>query len=544
MNLDSLITVISLLVAVYAVVPRVRKLEFRLKFGFFGWLLITTALGLILYLQFYQTFRVLGLTPELNLARWRLTTNNFSFLVLVSCAISVFTYLSLQKLSRRRVFKFREFVSELARERRYAELFSLVERNLSSLDRIYHARFFLSKIRAYLDKESSQYPLIFTLTQRELPQSSLRGKLSEAKMRMFGAMRYAFPTYQKERDAAGEIVHELLSNRMVIRGMIEARPYYALTFYGKKFREFQDFFERYLDELMHDADSILYHEIRHNQNLSRGHAYALPDRNRLLVFLFRDCRVAEELAAYRPVGEAVILDLDRRYESSAVDSYNGPMRDFDVDAKWESKVYVGLKFFDIMVKSSLYQNINWHMWLYYFETFAERIVRNLDPDPKHVDLFDEWPTRYHYFLYEVVSSLCNWAAEIKHLPLEQTNVVLGSTQATHENANIPKSAMLALGNVFKEIFTSEAVDDRFRGYLTQIAFRGYFDLQNREDLRPYSEALLNALRNGGHSMSSAPPGYSASLLDSFLNIDLVPFDSDACAEVQKLLESDNRHGKA
>lgn len=270
MNLDSLITVVSLLVAVYAVVPRVRKLEFRLKFGLFGWLVILVALGLILYLQFYQTFRTLGLTPSLNLARWKLTTANVSFLVLAFSASVIIFYLSFQRLSRSRIYKFREFVSELGREKRYAELFSLVERNLPSLARIYHADFALSRAREFFEKRSNPYLTFLSLSQgQELPKRRC-SRLNSVKIFIYGFLKGAFPAYQSEKDAAGEVLHEILLNASTVKGIIEARPYCALQFYGWNFYEFQDFFERYLDSLMRDSGSVLYHEIRHNQNLLRS----------------------------------------------------------------------------------------------------------------------------------------------------------------------------------------------------------------------------------------------------------------------------------
>jgi hypothetical protein len=453
-------------------------------------------------------------------------------------------YLALQRLSRRRIYKFRDFVSELSREKRYAELFNLVERNLASLARIYHADFALSRAREFLEKRSNPYSIFLTLSQGNEFSSRRFRRFDSVKSAIYGLLKGAFPTYQREKDAAGEVLHELLLNARTVKGMIEARPYGALQFYGWDFYEFQDFIERYLAAMMQDTSSVLYHEIRHNQNLSHGHAYQLPDRNRLLAFLLKDCSVAERLAPYRPIGGSVIAELDVRFESQLPDSHNGPMRNFNEDGKWESRVFVGIRFFDIMVMSALYQGINWHMWLYYFSTFAERIVRNLNPDSKHVDPLSEWPTQYHFFLYEIVSTLCNWIAAIEHIPLDQPNIVLESAAATHENGNIPKSAMLALGRVFKEVHTSDNIDDKFRRYLTEVVFRRYFDLHVREEFREYSKALLSSLRNGGFSMSRASVDYSTSLLDSFNRIDLIPFDSDACDEIRALLEQDIESGEA
>lgn len=112
MNLDSLITVAALVVAVYAIIPRVRRLEISLKFGKLGWLILCVALLSILYLQFYQTFRALDLTPGLNLSRWSITTSNASFIILLLMTLGLYVYIRIKRLSRSNVTKFREYVFE------------------------------------------------------------------------------------------------------------------------------------------------------------------------------------------------------------------------------------------------------------------------------------------------------------------------------------------------------------------------------------------------------------------------------------------------
>jgi len=538
-TLDSLITVLGLLVAVYAVIPRVRRLEFRLRFGAFGWVLVVVALTLVLYLQFYQSFRSLGLTPNLNLSRWHLNPENFSFIVLVGLTILLVGYVSFRKLTRHRIFQFRDFILELSRERRYAEMYSLVEGNLNELSKIYHSNFMLSRVRCQLEQYANPFSLLLGVGgQGATDPSPIGSRLHSVKMKVCPILAKLFPAYSRESDAARQVIHELLMNRRTVRGMIEARPYCALEFYKFGFYEYFEFFDKYLEELIKDADSIFYHEIRHNQNLSRHYGYELPERNKLLNFLFSDCSVSEKLAPYKPIGEAVISELDRLHIDGMADLYNGPMRDFREESQWGSIIFVGIRFFDIMVTSALRQNVGWHMWLYYFHVFAERIVRNLKPDAKYVDLSAEWPTRYHYLLYEIVSHLCGWVVAVEYVPITQSNVMLETPRALHENGNIPKSAMLALGLVFRAAFTSNSVDQRFRTYLAEVVFRRYFSIRQREDLRPYSEALLNALRAGGFEMGRRPEGYSEALLTSFSQMDLVPYDLDACNEVRDLLKSD------
>lgn len=545
MNLDSLITVLSLLVAVYAILPRVRQLELRLNFGLLGRLVVLIALCLILYLQYYQTFRTFGLTPSLSLARWRLTTANVSFLILISTCLTILLYLSRQALSLHRIYKFREFVLELSHEKRYAELFSLIDRNLKSLARIYKADFPWSRARQYFEKRSKPtYSIPSSESQHWIDHVETRKK------QVFSLIKKVFPSYQRERDIAADIVHEILLNKKTARGIIEVKPYCVLSFYGSEFYEFHAFFDLYLDTLMQDKGSILYHEVLHNQNLDHGHGYQLPVRNRLLTFLFKDCRVAKDLACYRPIGEAVIAELEERYESQLPDSYSRPMGDFYEEGKWDSKTFVGIRFFDIMVQSALHQNICWHMWLYYLSTFAMLIMRNLDSassravSPSLFDLLSEWPTRYHFLVYEIVSVLSDWIERLRFIPVDQANVRIESTRLIRENSNIPKSAIIVLGEVLKAVHSSHSADEIFRSSLTEIAFRLYFRIQNLQSLQQYAEILLNSIRTGG-SQDPAPKEYSNSLLVSFRGIDRIQFSNTGeFNRLEKVLTEDaqSNHG--
>lgn len=546
MNLDSLITVAGLFVAVYAIIPRVRRLEISLRFGKVGWAILLISVVSILYLQFYQTFRTLGLTPGLNLSRWSVTPSNASFLVILLMSLALYVYLRIRRLSRSNVFKFREYVFELSREKKYFELFSLIEGNINQVSRLYNGSYALSKLQAYFKRHSRDYRDIQSLIH-ELSGSP---KKSESKVRdlihkfrRFSCKFFSriLPTYEREKEAATEIVHEILINRNTVKAISEIRPYFALKIFSYEFYENNEFVDTYLRYLAEDTKSVLYHEVRNNQNLAYRDSYALPKRNRLLNFLFEDCKVAERYGVYKPIGEFVIAHLDELYSSPSPDPYNEPMGDFFEEGQWDSKLLVGIRFFDIMVTSALYQNIQWHMWLYYFTHFVERILRNLDPNEKLVDYYAEWPTKYHYAIYEITSCLCRWASAVDHLPLDQDNVVLETTSAQHENGNIPKSSMLALGQVVKQILVTDALSDRFKKYIMDIVFRRYFELRKAAATKPYADALMNSIECGGFSMGALPYEYAQYLLDLFEEFDRIPYEIDLSDELrQRLQENVNR----
>jgi len=524
-------------------------LEISLRFGLFGWIVALISFVVIIYLQFYQTFRALGLTPGFNLARWSITPSNASFITLLCMTLVLYGYLRFRGLSRSNVIKFREYVFELSRERRYSELLSLIERHLYEIERLYSAKFLGSQLRSCFEKNSNKFSLAILLDKNVLEQKKPNGSLikdraNKLKRALCRKLASIFPSYEKEKEIAKEIVHEILIKRNTVKAITSIRPYFALQLLEKDFYENNEFVDTYLRYLAEDTKSVLYHEIRNNQNLKQHNEYDLPKRNRLLNFLFVDCRVAEQYGVYKPIGEFVISELDNLHMQDKPDPYNEPMGDFYEDGQWESKLLVGIRFFDIMVTSALYQNIKWHMWLYYYPHFVERIIRNLSPNEKLVDPYDEWPTKYHYALYEITSCLCKWITSVDHIELNQENVVLKTTSADHENGNIPKSSMLALGQVTKYILTSDIVADKFKQYIMDIVYRRYFDLRKVDNTRKYAEALINAIRCGGFRMLDVPKVYSQILLGTFEAFDKVPYKIELSDELRAILIEEMTHQEA
>ena len=541
MNLDSLITVAGLFVAVYAIIPRVRRLELSLRFGKFGWAILCVSFLTILYMQFYKTFIILGLTPGLNLSRWSINTSNASFITLLLMTLTLLIYISIKGVSKSNIVKFREYVFELSREKKYSELFSLIEGNLIKIARVYNGHYLFSRFRDYLYDHSKDQADFLSLIKgqnatNQETKPKLRKKACNLWIKTLKIFANSLPTYDKEKDVAKEIIHEVLINRYTVKAMAEIRPYFALKILSTDFYENNQFVDTYLRCLAEDTKSILYHEIRNNQNLTRNYEYALPSKNRLLSYLFKDCNLAEKYGVYKPIGEFVIAHLDHLYSHSQPDPYNEPMGEFYEEGQWDSKLLVGIKFFDIMVTSALYQNIQWHMWLYYFPYFVERIERNLAPNEKLVDLNDEWPTKYHYALYEITSCLCKWITAVDHISLNQENIALETTSAAHENGNIPKSSMLALGQIVKLILTSNRVSCRFKKYITDMIYRRYFELMKKTETASYAKALINSVLCGGFSMNNISHEYVQCLLNTFERFDRIPYNTHHVDELRNILK--------
>jgi len=224
----------------------------------------------------------------------------------------------------------------------------------------------------------------------------------------------------------------------------------------------------YVTALLSDTSSILYYEIQNNQNISSSHRYYIIESNRFLYYLLRDAKVGEKLSVWKPFGDYSLSCIDSQARNPDKNQYNQDMGDYYENGKWKCPLFITIRFFDIMVSEALYQNIQWHMWLYYFPIIVERIERNYSPQGPLVKEISEWPIKYSYLLYQVVSTLCSWVRALRDIPSSQDNVILKSQDTENENGNIPKSTILALCRCFRFILNSGNISTEFKNYLLDL----------------------------------------------------------------------------
>jgi hypothetical protein len=111
---------------------------------------------------------------------------------------------------------------------------------------------------------------------------------------------------------------------------------------------------------------------------------------------------------------------------------NGSADSFEVE-KWSDKTFVVIRCFDLMVSAAEHQGIQWHMWLYYFTHFMERIVSIYDASGADIDLGSEWPTRASYLIYEMFGAMTRWIATVSVLRSESPHLILEDDNLTHQN---------------------------------------------------------------------------------------------------------------
>jgi hypothetical protein len=511
--MDLLITVLTLVVAVLAITPRERQLDIRVRVRKLDWLVIIVCAFLIIALEFYEFLQAhYSWLPAKELWWKGITPKNATYLVILCGAAILGVRLRWAKLTRSKMQTFRDLIEELYWNENYSELFALLQTHLKSLFRIYSGDFFIPRLQARLNP--MRFLHVSLLMVNELREATgLPAHARPRNARLMGLYRrlrlplvswgwrvvLRLPANAEAQESAREIVRGIFLSPKFLTALALTRPYLGLEIIKLSKNSFErlDFVDLFVKELLRDSHSAFFREVQNNQNV-RGERYEIADSNRFLYFFLSDVTVAKDLGIYKPIGDYVISYLENLSRQPEDDPYNRPYdNDFEQAGIWRSPLFVCIRFFDIMVKEALFQNMFWHMWLYYFPSICERMERNFRLDDPLVKVDYEFPTRYAYLLYLMFSALRDWIHMLTDLPADQINVVLESTSpAFSENGNIPKSSIIALSSCLYTVLISENIGNRTKSSLANMVFDLYFELRASGRFDRYAEVLLTAISEG------------------------------------------------
>jgi hypothetical protein len=459
-TIDGFLTFLTLIVAIYAVIPKVSRRTIDVKVGFVARLVAGAALALILVLELYEPIREVLRIPSSGLSRFGLHPQNVAFGILVLAGIYIGLTIRCGSIPRRRLGKLQRLIEAAIESEMFADLIDEV----------------LAPNIAWICATSED--------------------------------RAAKPG---DAEIASDIVRITFTSPKLVNFIAESKPYFGITLLSQRVYQVEEFTYLYFQNLMKNRQSIFYYEVRNNQNTSTISGYDFPVSNRLLHFLFADARNAERLGVWSPIGEFLLVgpaspDLEENRKS-----LNRPMRDFHNTGQWTDPFATGIHFIDLMITAALVQNVQWHMWLYYFNHFTEVIIDNLDIDAPDMDPHAEWPAIVYFLIYEMFSAMTNWIRLVEHVPPDQTNIVMRDTQFDHENGNIPKSTIMVMALCFRKLILSDNVLPSFKRYIRGILMRLLKDVNDRRNLKPWSEMIVNALAAGEFGRTPAAGPYQSKL---------------------------------
>lgn len=523
-----LITILGLIAAVWAVVPSSTRLRFRLGMSWFDWCIAIGVLLLIHYLVFEQAFRSVGLYYSFGPWKWGFDKSSAVYSLLLGLGLYILFRARTPKLAKGKIGTFEVLANNFLMTKRYDELFTLIEPHLFKLFKFAKHRSWL--IRTIKKITPASPPWIPCMQNGKLHFCQAREGAVKSRLRLILTRLDAkLSARDTIADQARVLLKAILNQSQFVAYLSVCHPYFCLKILSIPEVVREEFTELFVSALIADSNSLLYSELKNNQNLNGRYRLSLPRSNRILHFLFHDVTTAERLALYQPIGENVCRFIDE--DQKLIEAYNRPLGYYEQTGKRRCPIYAGIKLFEIMIHEGIHQGTQDHLWLFYFTHFTDKILKRLR-DQQPDDSSHEWPTPFHFLLYEMVSITSNWIFDCV-----EVNVSLIKDQIINtpgfDSHYISKQAAKALGTITQIILISSKIDDRFKGGVLEISLRRLQRIQNIKEAASVTQAFINSIifRDG-----YVKEGYHQELyrvyqrLDHALRHDVKGFDQaiDAC----------------
>lgn len=486
---STLLTMLSLIAAVWAVVPSAAKLSFRLSLNWFDWLVIWAALLIIHGFFFEPVLTTLGF-PILGPWLWGFDKSATQYLLFLLLAAFIYWRSLRTRLTRWNLELFDELTTSLLHAGKYEELADLLQSHLASALDLAASKSVRSRLAKVIRPPRPGFQVIFkddgSITLgADAPSSQLFRRWFSFREWLADLVG---PSQRVQRRATC-VVKRLLSSRRLVGHLAIARPYLCIDVMERATLVEEGFQDEFFNALLANEASVLFSELKNNQNFGKGgHRLALPDENRLLRFYCVDVNVAARLAVYQSVGEAVLarIDADEVLEKKL----NGRMLTFQEVGKYHDPVYAGICFFRIMVLEGLHQRLADHLWLHYMPFFASRLVdraREVRPEDEN----HEFPTPLAYLLYEVVDATAVWVRDAVALTKPDEEPLPDHHEGNH--VHISFEAAEAIGRVIQPILMSPRVPRRLKAELLGVALATLQELEQSAHLAPLAKVMREHL---------------------------------------------------
>lgn len=507
MDPSGILTIIGLAVAVYAIIPREKRLDLDLRISKVDWFIVGATFVVVHYIIYFPVLKKLGFTFDLGYWCYGFNEKNTIYLIFLGLGAFLIFRAKIAKVKRSNINSANELFEELILENKYGELALLTKQHIRDITKVKMSDSYRNRLAKKI-KPVSYFGMHF-----ENKKPSHLDKWFSKQLKWISS---SIEKDDEKSETATNIIRRMINNYGFVNYLSISRPYLGITIIEIDTGFTKDFLKNFICRLMDNEGSIYYYELEHTQNLTSNNRYYLSKSNRLLYYLFNDIKVSEKLAIYKPIGDKVCEFI--YYDAKLITRYNEPLGTYFECQRFKCPIDSSIHFFEIMIIESMHKGVNWHMWLYYFPIFVRKILDKINPS-QDVNLLSEWPTPFHYILYHIVSIMLNWLDEYSYVD-DKSQLQMENENLCHDNGSIPKSTALALGNIVFMIISSPSVSIHFKTYILEIILRHLHDKSHDEEQEALNRVLMNSvLRNGSHNKLDCE--YFELLYESYQNIDHV-----------------------
>ncbi|EPJ7087001.1 hypothetical protein NK529_001360, partial [Citrobacter amalonaticus] len=393
MGANGLLAVFAILIAWYTLLTDERRVDLKLRLSKLNIIFIIFFISTILVVIYSKV--LLSIFP-IKPIPWVLGFNEDTLAFTCLCIIiAVFGFKILGKrIPKANLTNWIRVSEKYMRAKKVEQLGYLFDK--------YHEQLFdiISNKKWYVRVHNFLNPSLFSMIIDKEKVKKIRFK----KSRRF--LSKLFPCEDKNQETIQLNISKLLKSKPFVHYLIDTHPHIAMKATCLWFRDRDEYNTNFFTYLICNPNSIMYRELRDNQNRSHTGEYALDESNALLNFYLNDIRTAISIGIWKPVGDYVVSYIKKQKGNS--NFYNQPDNYFSSsDERWECPIFVGLVFFDVMISTAIFKRSKDHMWLMYYRYFLEGIIESHETS-EDIDINREFPTRFDYLIYELIHNCNTW----------------------------------------------------------------------------------------------------------------------------------------
>jgi hypothetical protein len=343
MTISDIITLISLIIAIVAILSEKNRKHLLLKFHIVDYLLFMTSFIFINYFVFYENFYLRGLYlhclyfPKFGLKNPKYYAYIITLISLVYlCYKILYAFYPYSKIE-----KVRKFYRQLIENNEIPFLLDLIDR--------YHK----SDIIKFIDRTSDNIP-------NDNYRANFYHKetfIEKLKKNCENVIQYLLPYSWFNRKIYGVyVLYNVLNDPAFISTASDKRPYFFADIFSHFKKEKRDGFPEelinsYLKELIENKNFWLKKELQESQKNDSGQPEYFYNENKIISALLQDLSVAEVNKIWQPFGNIAINEI----EQERIIGYESKMfKDFiEEQSLWEYKTYFSIQFFKILIIETL-----------------------------------------------------------------------------------------------------------------------------------------------------------------------------------------------
>lgn len=347
-NTEPLLTIMGIVAAAWAIIPRTRLLQISLNLSWIDWALTGFALFLANYLTFEPLLSSFNLYYSIGPWLPGLDSASATYLIFLAWL----TYACLRSrfghLPRSNTKKFKELINRLIATRQYDELALIIEPQIERLIHIDNTQPPITRARNWLSNLASK-------VSKNLPSSPYKDNTPCVTVQ--------------------NTIHNIMNNHDLTTHLSLAHPNICLKMMKINHLIKTDFSDRFIEALMKNTGSQLYIELRNNkepENPTEGAKPHIQDNNIIIKELLSDPqRTTRQYEIDRAIWRTTLYLIEN--DKDIISRLNTPSNYYEGKDEDNCPINASLSMFNIMVHEGIHKGYQEHMNIW----FLYRLINSL-----------------------------------------------------------------------------------------------------------------------------------------------------------------------